>query len=545
MNIQKRQGTWLLAAFLFLTLGSVVFAQNVGDDDDARRLKPYGPPGTAVPANATMIDNQQFLNLVQQGTISPTTLHPDDPGKDRQDRLDDLHEGAVKLYLRQHPELTNLAQLVASNPKSGNGLQARGDGTWSVFLPGLQSSIVTFGRSSNLNAIYNSIVFSGDRTANLALYTKLYNNLPGGYLESIDVSPVTPEQLVNASLVDIQRAISSLGRDWQAILPHVSIPLALTFTGCQGEIGAGSTNNPFQGDRALNQDACAPGSKGIYANFDFPNKSYNTCVKSQGGRGTCHTFAVTSATELQIALKYNQKVNLSEQDLMEHYRLLWQPALQQESGDGFELSTDIIATNYYQPYEDHWDYNPAINEYFKNGFLQNVCADYGSAEPCSNTAPEALIVCTRYTSQIISCGYIDAGISGSQYQISSATRLWDPKDTENSTEMMVLSLAFNNSVVLALNLTPGFAPAAGGYVPYSAATLTAASAGGHVVHVIGFIGNNELLQKLPNATPGSGGGYFIVKNSWSTCSGDGGYYYVPWDYVKARALDAFSIGGVN
>jgi C1A family cysteine protease len=111
--------------------------------------------------------------------------------------------------------------------------------------------------------------------------------------------------------------------------------------------------------------------------------------------------------------------------------------------------------------------------------------------------------------------------------------------------MMVLSLAFNSSVVLAFNETPGFQSAPNGFVPYTTADLNGVSPGQHEVHVIGFIGNTELHQKLPNAPTASGPGYFIIKNSWSTCLGDGGYYYMPWDYVKSQAVNAFSISGVN
>jgi hypothetical protein len=33
-----------------------------------------------------------------------------------------------------------------------------------------------------------------------------------------------------------------------------------------------------------------------------------------------------------------------------------------------------------------------------------------------------------------------------------------------------------------------------------------------------------------------GGGYFIIRNSWG-CSGDGGYFYVPADYVSSLFTD--------
>lgn len=530
------------SACCFLLLAAQAIAED--DDDGAYPWVPFGPPGTAAPYGSTIIAPQAFLDLLKQGALHLTSLRQGDGDEERQEALDRIHENQVKSYLNGHPDLTNLAQLLENNPRPVDGIQPRGDGTWSMYVPTVQRSVVTFGRSNKLQAMYNSIVFAADRAANLNLYASLYNSLPGGYLESRDGSVVTPSQLSNSTLSDIQHALFALGQDRVAILSHVTRPLPNLELSCQAEIGAG-IYNLAQGDRAGNVDYCSAGPKGIYANFDFPNKSNNTCVKSQGARAVCHTFAVTSATELQVSLKYGKKVNLSEQDLMEHYRLLWQPALQQEAGDAFELANDIIANNYFQPYEDQWDFNPAFYEYVSKGVLVNSCASYVTNEPCSNSAPEAPLVCTPFASNRLSCAYKDAGIQGSPYQLSSATRFWSLGDTENSTALMVLSLAFNNSVVIELDLSPAFQSAPGGYVPFDKTDLVAPSAGQHIVHVIGFIGNEELRQKLPNAPPASGAGYFIVKNSWSNCAGDGGFYYLPWDYVKDRTVDGFSIGGVN
>ncbi len=460
------------------------------------------------------------------------------------ERRDRRYAHEINDYLRLHPELTDLARVMANDPKPGPGLQPRGDGTWSLLLPAVQRNVTLLGRSSKLASVFGAIQFSRDRGANLNLYTTLYNNLPGNYLVGLDVPPVPPDRLGNADLTTIQNAIDSIGIDWRNIIGQVAQNAPLQLYGCDGELGA-SLHNDNYGDRSGNRDYCSPSNLGIYANFDFPNKTYNTCIKDQGQRGVCHTFAVTSATELQISLKHNLKVNLSEQDLMEHYRLLWQPGFQHESGDGFELASDVTANNYFQPYEDHWDYNPAPNVKIVRGTFVHVCDNYVANEPCSDSAPEAPEFCGLTLQKLIYCGFAEAGIAGGPYQLSGVSRFWNPANAELSTEMLVLSLAFNNSVVIAFNVTPGFQGAPSGFVPYTQADLTAPGVGQHVVHVIGFIGNTELQQKLPNAPAAAGPGYFIIKNSWDTCVGDGGYYYMPWNYLKSQAVDAFSITGVN
>jgi hypothetical protein len=59
---------------------------------------------------------------------------------------------------------------------------------------------------------------------------------------------------------------------------------------------------------------------------------------------------------------------------------------------------------------------------------------------------------------------------------------------------------------------------------------------------------NEHIAANPNtasATPGSGGGYFIIKNSWGAAYGDAGYLYMPVDYLKANATQVIVVSSFN
>ena len=94
------------------------------------------------------------------------------------------------------------------------------------------------------------------------------------------------------------------------------------------------------------------------------------------------------------------------------------------------------------------------------------------------------------------------------------------------------------SFAVAVDVTASFrSPDANGYVTYVAnETVT----GGHAMHVAGWVANADLPAGAPS---GSGGGYFVLKNSWGEIAGDCGYYYVPYDYLLnyGRSLTTVSV----
>ena len=142
-----------------------------------------------------------------------------------------------------------------------------------------------------------------------------------------------------------------------------------------------------------NFPSCTPSSTGLYATLptaNFPLRPYLTCIKDQGHRETCHSFAATSAMELMVSQIHGVKVNLDEEDLMEHYRLLWSPGVMHETGDSFEELSDAISNNYFFPYEKAWDYNPSHSRTFSDAIYHNSCANYPASEPgCSDSAPRS------------------------------------------------------------------------------------------------------------------------------------------------------------
>ena len=488
--------------------------------------------------------------------------------------VEDIHHLAGILdFARHHPDLHDHIVTLLAEP-SGDGVTAKGDGTWQINVPitvpcqpgdnavgcnpqGTTEPITTSGLSARLSGLYGAVVFAGDRDAQLQLYTQAYNHLPQGFtVPGTNLQLPTPASLRRASLTTINHALTTLGSAWQIIVPNLPLPTTTPSTAsCDGERGTDAQQS-YYGDRVGNSTSSVP--TGLFATLSdtqFPLRQYLTCIKNQGNRETCHTFAGTSAVELMISLNHGIKANLSEEDYMEHYRFLWSVGYMHETGDSFEEMSDAISNNYSFPFENQWDYNPSFWRTFdtSTGVYQNSCQNYPSTEPgCSDSAPQPPGVCLGFQFDFLGilipfpiCSLHEAGVSGGPWGPESVYRFWDANDAELSKEYMILNVAFNNAVVLGFNVTPDFASggntAGSGYVVYDANDVTV-NKGGHYVHIVGIAGNDELPEGAPQAT---GGGYFIVKNSWGNKFADAGYIYLDFDYVKAVGWDGFSVSSIN
>jgi C1A family cysteine protease len=528
------------------------------------------PPGSG---NNTI---QSLYNLCETSVLKPTAAGMPDPCQAvlQQEayfaKQDIQHLAVVTDFLLKHPN-PHLLQLLVSNPKPSDTVQLMPDGSWSITVPvanpcaaTLTSSaadgsctpqtsqtVITMPFSGKLSAIYNSVVFAGDRNAQLNLYTDAYNKLAAATCLSAAGAPTNcdfgqlplPSSLTTASIATIGTALQALASTFPNVLQsHFPIAQPPSTADCDDEIG-GTLQESIYGDRTYNSASCTASATGLYGSLSdvqFPARAYLTCVKAQGKiRDTCHAFADTSAVEMMISEGEGVKVNLSEQDLMEHYRLQWSPGYMHETGDAYEELNDAIAKNYSFALESSWDYNPSIDRTFVNGVYQNSCTTYPDTEPgCSDSAPQAPGYCISFVGLPI-CALHEAGVPRSAYRPTSVTNLWTASEPELSKEYMILYVTFNNAVVLGFTVTDRFkAGGNGGYVVYDANDVKTNN-GGHYVHVVGVAPNSELPSGAP---PAAGGGYFIVKNSWNNCFGDAGYLYLDWDYVKAVGTNAFSVG---
>jgi len=99
--------------------------------------------------------------------------------------------------------------------------------------------------------------------------------------------------------------------------------------------------------------------------------------------------------------------------------------------------------------------------------------------------------------------------------------------------MIKVYLSLNKSLVMSFKVMNSFQkPAAGGYVnafPFEP------TIGSHAIHLVGTIDNAQLAIAKPGAPAGGGGGYVILKNSWGSCYGDGGFVYMSYDTFVSYA----------
>ena len=556
------------------------------------------PIGT-VPSlsRAIMVSPADFDAMVQAGKLVPVTAETMAAAR-RASLAAYLQNAAfVENYLYEHRELTALALLASLRPRPNDpNVRANANGNFNVTIvnsKGAQRTVQNLGRRTKMEQLAASIAASSNAAVQLQNYTALYKQLPNFFINGIITQnglaiarPTAPSELQGAPLETILDALNSLTSQWATIVKYLPPPIHFPPVGCAAEVGANPTlPETYYGDEipvpppepAYTATCNVPSPAGIFANFDFTNKGALTCVKDQGNRGTCGVFAATSAVEELIAINTGVHVNLSEQDFWETLtlELTSPPQLFEDGYDaGFALG-NVLQANYQFAYENQWDSNPSWSQPNCLSCYEYVetCLNYPYTEPaCSDSSPQAIEFCARLglVDGPITCGfsaailsqrspysigpgtwvkYGDALSTGTTSVVGQVLNIWQPSGPTAagagphpnlSVDTMILALSFNNTVMLGFEETDAFGGAPGGYVPVTAADL-ATDAGGHNVHVVGYVTNSDLAAKIPSAPPGSGGGYFIIKNSWGPCAGDAGYYYMPVDYVKARAQSIYVV----
>jgi hypothetical protein len=318
-------------------------------------------------------------------------------------------------------------------------------------------------------------------------------------------------------------------------------------------------------DRTKNCSS-VPSANGVFGQFTWPLKKFTTSVKNQGARGTCWAFATTANLEIEIARKTGVKVNLSEQDYAANRFVRFAPRLDADGGDPVSIASKAYASNYEFVLENGLQYNASLQRNaktktliggpqpgsFLEGFFEKSCLDYPLA-PCSDTTAQGPIVCAQ-PEGAFGFVYCLSGLtpisSRSGYKFTQAIRdLWDISNPDYSTSILAVRAALGRSFALTHSVTDdpntsgndmlNFRPDGRGFLVYNGSGPV--RTGDHVVTVVGFITQEKLQTKLDPPAGSSGKGFFVIKNSWGHCWGDGGFAYVDFDWLKNYAVQAVEI----
>jgi hypothetical protein len=305
---------------------------------------------------------------------------------------------------------------------------------------------------------------------------------------------------------------------------------------------------------------------GIWSQLTWPLKFDATCVKQQAGRGTCFGFASTGALELLVAQKYARWVNLSEQFMFFMLRAFWYPDAFE---DGVPWEAELqkqVDTGFAIPFEPDWDYNPSWSRVTNKAqkTYTGSCTGYGGAESafCSDTSHQGRLLCIK--KQLWSfCYWFPPPVvtPGATFRPTAQVQLWDVDEPNLSLALVVGAVrAFKKPVVLGYQVpTYHFKGDDDGFVPYEGPNCDVyqdddgkwwcilgggcnCPQAGHAVLVTGAVDNAELPGAIP---PGAGGGYLVIKNSWGSCAGDGGYYYLPYALVKEFAVTGIMVASAT
>jgi len=437
--------------------------------------------------------------------------------------------GSIEMADRRHAERLHAAELrVRSAASEGNGerlaaiiaparnAQLTKEGNYRVTIADAEvgaREVITMGPATTTLDLAAALDGLGDPKNQLAAYRALHENITPAARERLRA--VAPDSLASARAGVIRAELERL-------VAHPDLLGLLAVPPAHGAQPVPTADN--------SEPACTPSAaSGVVANFAFPLKSKLSLVKNQGNRGSCTAFAVTSAVETARSVGGGGLPNYSEQDLYYRAKAEWSGLT--NYGDGLDVSSTLnlaASKGYHFASESSWPYNPAYSRidivgYYLNsctGYTFNIGTIYGNY--CSDTAHQGGRYCIGQT-----CFYSSPVSAGTGSRVSSAF------DILVSVPMIKVYLSLNKSLVMSFKVMNSFQkPAAGGYVnafPFEP------TIGSHAIHLVGTIDNAQLAIAKPGAPAGGGGGYVILKNSWGSYYGDGGFVYMSYDTFVSYA----------
>lgn len=434
---------------------------------------------------------------------------------------------AERQYLSTQSDLSNdtrelLAQAAAANTLEAESVSRLPDGRTVVFNE-LATRIESAAASHRL---------ARDPANALAAYTRshalLTDSLQSGLPLPSALSSATLAQ-IKAATAQLEQALSSkVDIDGTRLDPETPVTIKRALTA-----GNGLDNN----------GACAP--TGLAKRYWFPLRAFVSPIKSQGERGTCWAFAAVAAVESRERVQNNNTANVSEQFLVNKVKREWFESDFVDGGSAASALNAAVDRNQTLMPEAGWTYNPASgrpDNAFSSGVAGSAASYAGACNGysgwCSETAHQSQRSCTNVLG-LEFCGFNKQSFNGAGVAASRVRQIWSNGETFNLNQYRAL-LASGVSLIASFPVYEGImaAPATGIVSDYRKqmrdvnGKMVDGTYGGHLVQVVGFISNEAMSWPGAAASAVGGGGYFVIRNSWG-CAGDGGYFYVPADYVSS------------
>jgi Papain family cysteine protease len=534
----------------------------------------YGSNRDPAPDGAETIDEATYRAYRDRGQWSTVTKRTAADLEKAEAAKDAADEATVARYGRAHPELKRIVP--ADPPEDDPTVTKRADGNFDHVVQisdHERITVVTHGQRWWLRLIANRIRAFPTRENQLALYKGLYDAVPEEWRRRLSLAP---PDVIAANRNMTADAILALNKS--ITRPQIATPIINSFKAppksilppmfladCTKEMGYDKASDLMD---SKFDGSCDFNGNGIVRNYNWPLREYLTCVKSQHLRGTCSAFADVAAIEILVNKIHGQRVNLSEQAFYNRARTKWDTPYGMFDGLMADVALKGMSDDAWLLYfENQWNYNPSDSRVmtclptptpanFKGNCnaakYTNSCLNY--PETCSDTIHQSGFFCFGKGPWRF-CGYAvpEKNPNNQGYRIGSSLyslgEFWDPTDTAFSIAAMRFYLASGRPVIFGHPVTTAWdcaeinssscpAGRVDGYMPYIANDT---NHGGHGICAVGFIDNADLASVLATAPPGQGGGYFIVKNSWGNCWGDGGFLYLPYQAMTDYAAGAIAL----
>jgi hypothetical protein len=474
-----------------------------------------------LPADAQEVSAEEFQRAINAGELvvaSDATIAAQADARNKQFQDD-------KRFLQALPDKPAYVQELLDKSANLSGF----DGDKSVTLPNGQK-VVVFGIGTQLRQAVE-VAQRGQSVDNaLSDYGLRYGLLT----DDLKLKLPTPDGLKGKSLSEIQAALAQLN----VLLGTPAGSISIRSAHLETSGGKLSAQAIVPGDGSDQESPCKAPSN-LVAQFWFPLKSFISPIKKQANRGLCWAFAAIGAVESRERVQNNNRVNLSEQFFANKVKQDWDS---DDYKDGYwsekALDTAVDKGQALLP-ESGWTYNPANSRGVGNNddaaSFANSCTGYEGT--CSDTTHQSRRSCTRVILKF--CGYATVKFGGPGVGSSRTTQIWESGGTFDL-DSYRLYLSRGHVILATLTVYRGFmddVKADGVVSNYSKTKLDGSGKevsgdyGLHELQIVGFLSNLE-MSRFGNTPKIGGGGYFILKNSWGCSSGDGGYYYVPADYVE-------------